>query len=84
MNKMQNAIYNRSVSVNGTTVQQLLKSTSMVPTHVSPQLFPLMCEDASYRLNVSIQNAFIKQLGPGFNILQMLMVDLMHAFELGV
>jgi hypothetical protein len=35
VNKAQNAIYNFGDSVNGTTVQQLLKATSNVPTSVS-------------------------------------------------
>jgi len=30
------------------------------------------------------QNAFIKKLGPDFDLSQMLIVDFMHEFELGV
>jgi hypothetical protein len=30
------------------------------------------------------QNAFIEKLGPDFNLSQMLVVDFMHEFELGV
>ena len=36
-------------------------------------------------LMVSVQNAFLDKLSPlGFNHFQMLVVDLMHEFELGV
>jgi len=45
VNKARNAIYNLGVPVNGTTVQQLLKSTSTVPTSVSPQSFHLTHEN---------------------------------------
>ena len=31
-----------------------------------------------------MQNAFVERLGPGFNPSNMLVVDLLHEFELGV
>ena len=34
--------------------------------------------------NYNLQNAFAQKLGPNFDISQMLVVDLLHEFELGV
>ena len=74
-------IYKKNYAVDSKAVQTILREQSLVPTSVSTVVgcFPDM------RANFWPQNAFSKRLGPlGFNLFVMLIVDLMHEFELGV
>jgi hypothetical protein len=75
-------IYCEGRPVNGKAVNDVLFSTSAVPTTVCPKL-NLGCMHVSIHLS---QNAFSDRLGslPGFHLYRMLVPDLMHEFELGV
>lgn len=78
----RNIIYNNNYAVDTKAVKDALKSQSLVPTSVSaaPHI-SYQCGETDFWL----QNAFSTRLGPlGFNLFQMLLVDLMHKFELGV
>jgi hypothetical protein len=72
-------IYNKNFAVNNKNVEVLLKPQSLVPTAVSPGVSLLL---EAYTI---FQNAFSKNLSRfGFNLFRMLLVDLMHEFELGI
>src|SRR5262245_57089367 len=72
-------IYEKNYVVNSKAVDALLKDQSLVPTDVSCQLISLQISDDLE------QNAFSKRLNHlGFNLFVMLIVDLLHEFELGV
>jgi hypothetical protein len=72
------AIYDLAKPIRSTAVEDLLKSFSGVPTVVSSQnlMHP--------QLMLHYQNAFVNRLGSDFNPSLMLVVDLLHEFELGV
>jgi len=77
--KAHRLIYEHGRGVNSKGVDGLLKSSSSVPTIVSP--FFLILQSVVFNI---IQNAFVDRLGPDFDIRSLLVVDLMHEFELGV
>ena len=85
-NKIKNArthIYNSGHGVTSTSVEGLLKGQLLVPTTVS--LYD--CPDPLLRLFTYDlpKNAFSNKLASlGFNLFCMLVVDLMHEFELGI
>jgi len=82
LGKVQRArrfIYEYGRGVNSKKVDDLLKATSSVPTIVSP-FFLAHTFSSIY----TAQNAFVDRLGPDFDIHSILVVDLMHEFELGV
>jgi hypothetical protein len=63
-------------------VDGLLKDFSGVPTKVSSLLFQ---QNALLIIVLPIsKNAFVERLGPPFNPSDMLVVDLLHEFEVGV
>jgi hypothetical protein len=73
-------IYNRHYVVNSTAVENILKAQSWVPTDVSASLIT-----SELVANFQMQNVFSRKLAPfGFNPYQILVVDFMHEFELGV
>jgi hypothetical protein len=73
------AIYDLGKSIRSTAVEDLLKTFSGVPTVVSSQnlMHPQL-------IILHYQNAFVNRLGSDFNPSCMLVVDLLHEFELGV
>lgn len=75
-------IYQLGQSITGVRVEELLRGISAVPTLVSvPSVFPIG------RKLISSQNAFSVKLSTNeipFNPSKMLVVDLLHEFELGV
>ena len=81
-NKIQSArshIYGSALGVTSTAVENLLKDQSLVPASVS-FVFSL-----PPKRDHSVKNAFSDRLAClGFNLFCMLVVDLMHEFELGV
>jgi hypothetical protein len=73
-------IYKKNYAVNSKPVENFLKEQSLTPTSVrrTSYLFQLWAEAGH-------QNAFSERLSPlGFNMFLMLLVDLLHEFELGV
>ena len=81
-NKIQGAhshIYGSALSVTSTAMENLLKDQSLVPASVSFVISLLPNHDHS------VKNAFSDRLAClGFNLFCMLVVDLMHEFELGI
>lgn len=76
----RNAIYRFAHPIGGKVVEMILKPYSAVPTVVSSTYDGLGdCTNTRW-----LQNAFSDKLGPQFNPSDMLVVDLMHEFELGV
>jgi hypothetical protein len=74
-------IYDRGYGVRSNAVENLLKEHSLVPTSVNLHRCCILIRI----LTTSFQNAFSERLGClGFNLFVMLVVDLMHEFELGV
>lgn len=74
-------IYDRGYGVRSNAVENLLKEHSLVPTSVHVH----HCRIVVRVLTTIFQNAFSERLGClGFNLFVMLVVDLMHEFELGV
>jgi len=73
-------IYEKNYAINSEAVENLLKAESMVPTIVSlGKNLNLPTDDPVTK------NAFSTRLAAfGFNLFSMLVVDLMHEFELGV
>lgn len=73
-------IYEGHYVVDTPQVEALLKAESLVPTIVCfPRLSKLVV------LSMIVKNAFAERLGPtGFDFFRMLVVDLLHEFELGV
>ena len=84
-NKIKNArvhIYDSAFGVTSTVVEELLKDESLVPTLVSSSYSNLAW---LLKCGYSLKNAFSDKLsGLGFSLFCMLVVDLMHKFELGV
>ncbi|KAL1712617.1 hypothetical protein EV715DRAFT_267796 [Schizophyllum commune] len=76
----RNAIYRFAHPIGGKVMEMILKPYSAVPTVVSSTYDRL--EDCTNKRRP--QNAFSDKLGPQFNPSDMLVVDLMHEFELGV
>ena len=78
--KARNLIYKENTRVNSVAVERILKEASLVPNQVRTTFgLALPC---SYLLP---KNAFSDKLSHlGFNYFQMLAVDLLHEFELGV
>jgi len=72
-------IYKHGRGVNSKAVDNLLKTTSSVPTMVSRFFL-----HTAYLTLLVMQNAFVARLGPDFDIHSLLVVDLLHEFELGV
>lgn len=72
------AIYSLAKSIHSTAVENLLKEFSGIPTLVS------VFVQLETNLLITLQNAFVDRLSPGFNPSRMLVVDLLHEFELGV
>jgi len=72
-------IYEENYRVNSAAVERILKEESLVPTSVG--VFSL-----SHITNLTaIKNAFSERLHTlGFNFFDILVVDLLHEFELGV
>jgi hypothetical protein len=73
-------IYDLAKPITGAGVDGLLKEFSGVPTKVSSLLF----QRNSPLILPILKNAFVERLGPAFNPSDMLVVDLLHEFELGV
>jgi hypothetical protein len=72
-------IYESASTVNCSAVENLLQEFSLVPAIVGV----LLIYDSSWSLG--LQNAFSDKLSQfGFSVNQILVVDLMHEFELGV
>jgi len=83
LGKVQRArrfIYDYGRGINSKKVDDLLKATSSVPTIVSPFFLAY----STFSSIPTAQNAFVDRLGPDFDIHSILVVDLMHEFELGV
>jgi hypothetical protein len=83
LGNVQNAcrlIYERRRGVLSKGDNDLLKSSSTVPTRVSKTLLFLH----TFSLINASQNAFVDRLGPDFDIHSQLVIDLMYEFELGV
>jgi hypothetical protein len=76
-------IYEKNYAVDSDPVERILKEESLVPTSVSLHFAPVMFIK---RISlVALQNAFSDRLSAfGFNLFLMLLVDLLHEFELGV
>jgi hypothetical protein len=75
-------IYDKHYAVDSIPVENRLKGTLLVPTSVHVLLSIAL--EWMYSLN-SFKNAFSDRLSQfGFNLFSMLVVDLMHEFELGV
>lgn len=83
-NKIRDArklIYERNYAVDSAPVQALLKDESLIPTTVSVN----RAQGIYANLCGLMQNAFSERLsGFGFCIFTILVVDLLHEFELGV
>lgn len=80
----RNIIYRLGYSIASRAVETLLKPESVVPTLVS-----LFVSGSPESVHLTLwcpnQNAFAETLGKhGFDVFSMLVVDLMHEFELGV
>ena len=74
-------IYEEQYVVGTPQVETLLKPKSLVPTMVCI----LRCKVVLKRLTLVVQNAFSERLShTNFNFFLMLVVDLLHEFELGV
>ena len=74
-------IYEEQYVVDTPQVETLLKPESLVPSIVRV----LGCNVGFKCLTLVFQNAFSERLGhTGFNFFLMLVVDLLHEFELGV
>jgi len=76
-------IYEKNYAVNSRVVENLLHEDSLVPTAVSPcSLLPMVVLLIAL---IYFQNAFLNKPAQfGFVLFSMLVVDLMHKFELGV
>lgn len=75
-------IYEKNYAVDSAPVEVLLKEQSLVPTAVSPNSQHRAGDSG---VDVTLQNAFSQKLSPlGFCLYLMLVVDLLHEFELGV
>jgi hypothetical protein len=73
-------IYEKNYVVNSEAMENLLKEESLVPTSVRP----ISTESFQYMTDPS-QNSFSTQLARfGFNLFSILVIDLMHEFELGI
>ena len=73
-------IYSKGKGIKSKAVEDLLFSTSSVPTEVSLGIAVKPCRS----LTRESQNAFIERLGEDFELSRMLAPDFMHEFELGV
>jgi hypothetical protein len=72
-------IYQRGAPVDGKRVKSILNSESLVPTRISCSFY------IQITTTNKLQNAFSDQLFKfGFNFFLMLVVDMLHEFELGV
>ena len=81
-NKVKSArahIYGSALGVTSTAVENLLRDQSLVPASVSFVISSPLNHDHSVKNAFSDRLAFL-----GFNLFCMLVVDLMHEFELGV
>ena len=75
-------IYERNYAVNTPQVEKLLRDQSLVPTTVSEDS---LNSGLIWCTNTVSKNAFSDNLSAlGFNLFLMLVVDLLHEFELGV
>lgn len=73
-------IYKKNYAVNSDPVEAFLREQSLVPTVVST-IFGARRVEAE----TEMQNAFSQKLATfGFNFFDMMVVDMMHEFELGV
>lgn len=77
--KCRDLIYNEGYSVNNRAVEALLQSQSLVPTDVGSHSPQKIVYDV-----ILLQNAFAPLLNVGFDIKEILCVDILHEFELGV
>lgn len=74
-------IYKKNYSVNSAPVERLLQEESLVPTMV--WYFKFIFQFTV--ILIHCQNTFSQQLGPyGFNMFDIVVVDLLHEVELGV
>jgi len=73
-------IYERNYAVDSKTLAKFLNAESWVPTLVSIVIFYHLQRQDS----LPSQNAFSRLRPLGFNLFDMLVVDLMHEFELGI
>jgi hypothetical protein len=74
-------IYEANYAVDSDAVEALLKEQSLVPTTVGANLISAR----GFNADANRQNAFSQKLSPlGFCLYLMLVVDLLHEFELGV
>jgi hypothetical protein len=62
----------------------VLLSKGFSSLHPLSQLLYIPTDSLFHLTDRSTQNAFIEQLGPNFNLSQMLVVDVMHELELGI
>jgi hypothetical protein len=76
-------IYERNYAVDSKTLAKFLNAESWVPTLVSTVMFCYLYSDLTPS-HFFPQNAFSRLRPLGFNLFEMLVVDLMHEFELGV
>jgi hypothetical protein len=77
-------IYEKNYAVDSDPVENLLKVDSLVPTAVRDRIAPFSSVVISHD-DLPFQNAFSSKLAQfGFCLYPMLVVDLMHEFELGV
>ena len=75
-------IYEKNYAVNTPQVEKLLRDQSLVPTTVSEDS---LNSALIWCTNTVLKNAFSDKLSAlGFNLFLMLVVDLLHEFELGV
>ena len=75
-------IYERNYAVNTPQIERLLRDQSLVPTAVSEDS---LNSTSIWCTNTIVKNAFSDKLSAlGFNLFMMLVVDLLHEFELGV
>ena len=75
-------IYERNYAVNTPQIERLLRDQSLVPTAVSEDS---LNSTLIWCTNTIVKNAFSDKLSAlGFNLFMMLVVDLLHEFELGV
>jgi hypothetical protein len=79
--RAREGIFEKGYKVTGAKVERMLGEESIAPIKVSCQLecYPICC------LLFHSQNAFTSKLSEfGFNLYEMMVVDLLHEFEIGV
>lgn len=78
--RAREGIFAKGYKVTGAKVERMLGEESIAPTKVSSQR-----HYSNQYLFIYFQNAFTSKLsGFGFNLYEMMVVDLLHEFEIGV